>query len=72
MPLRFRYDVAVLYLEQSDYDLDAAIQAYQDDERWEKEHPLDAESGRKRKDVRKTPQSVGMRRFVGAAAGPSR
>ena len=35
-----RYDVALLYLQQSQYDLDAAIAAYQEDEKWEKEHPM--------------------------------
>ncbi|KAF2120090.1 hypothetical protein BDV96DRAFT_485595 [Lophiotrema nucula] len=36
------YDVALLYLQQADYDLDQAIEAYKADERWEKEHPLEA------------------------------
>ncbi|KAF7549582.1 hypothetical protein G7046_g8304 [Stylonectria norvegica] len=35
------YDVALLYLEQSSYDLEAASEAYLDDELWEKEHPQD-------------------------------
>ena len=48
-----RYDVAVLYLEQTDYDLDAAIQTYKEDERWEKEHPHASSSKGKAKD-RKT------------------
>ncbi|ORY63422.1 uncharacterized protein BCR38DRAFT_345664 [Pseudomassariella vexata] len=34
------YDVAVLYLEQSGYDLDEAIEAYVADEEWEKNHPV--------------------------------
>lgn len=33
------YDVAVLYLEQSNYDLEAAVDAYVGDEEWEKSHP---------------------------------
>lgn len=33
------YDVAVLYLEESDYDLGASIEAYLGDEAWEREHP---------------------------------
>ena len=65
LPLRSRYDVALLYLEQSEYDLDAAIQAFQDDESWEKEHPLEHGKG-DGKSMRKTPKSVGMRRFVGS------
>lgn len=33
------YDVAVLYLEQTEYDLEAAIVAYIADEEWEAGHP---------------------------------
>lgn len=33
------YDVALLYLEQSGYDLGVAAQAYFDDEAWERNHP---------------------------------
>lgn len=33
------YDVALLYLEQSSYDLAAAVESYFDDEAWEKAHP---------------------------------
>ncbi|KAG6054462.1 hypothetical protein E4U17_003772 [Claviceps sp. LM77 group G4] len=33
------YDVAVLYLEQSHYDLGASVEAYLGDEAWEREHP---------------------------------
>lgn len=32
------YDVAVLYLEQSGYDIENAVTAYLDDEKWEQEH----------------------------------
>ncbi|KAJ6446549.1 peptidoglycan-binding lysin domain-containingprotein [Purpureocillium lavendulum] len=34
------YDVALLYLEQSAYDLGDAIEAYRDDEAWERNHPM--------------------------------
>lgn len=34
------YNVAILYLKGSDYDLDAAIGAFKADERWEKDHPM--------------------------------
>ncbi|KAF2143307.1 uncharacterized protein K452DRAFT_247755 [Aplosporella prunicola CBS 121167] len=34
------YDIALLYLEQADYNLDTAIEAYKADERWEMEHPM--------------------------------
>jgi len=56
-----RYDVALLYLEQADYHLEAAVQAYQDDERWEREHPMDDKGKSKSK------KAVGMRRFVGSS-----
>ncbi|KAK6078557.1 hypothetical protein SCUP234_06180 [Seiridium cupressi] len=35
------YDVAVLYLEQTDYDLEAATVAYIADEEWEANHPVE-------------------------------
>ena len=69
VPPALRYDVATLYMQQADWDFDAAIEAYKEDERWEKEHPMLArEKGKKAK-------SIGMRRFVGSsasAAGPAR
>ncbi|MCJ1469029.1 hypothetical protein MMC07_007661 [Pseudocyphellaria aurata] len=34
------YNVALLYLEQSKYDLDAAVEAYLADDKWEREHPI--------------------------------
>ena len=52
--------MALLYLKQVDYDLDAAIDAYKDDERWEKEHPLEASVTGKGKRV-----DAGRRRFTG-------
>ena len=33
------YDMALLYLEQSEYDLEESMQAYFDDEAWERRHP---------------------------------
>ncbi|KAI0128634.1 hypothetical protein BJ170DRAFT_622418 [Xylariales sp. AK1849] len=35
------YDVAVLYLEQANYDLETATEAYVDDEEWEASHPVE-------------------------------
>ncbi|RDL40401.1 uncharacterized protein BP5553_00380 [Venustampulla echinocandica] len=35
------YDAAVSYLKLADYDLDMAILSFKDDERWEKEHPME-------------------------------
>ncbi|KAN0115096.1 hypothetical protein V8E51_004640 [Hyaloscypha variabilis] len=55
------YDVALLYLKEVDYDLEAAIEAYKDDERWEKEHPIEANV----KGKGKTRNDVGRRRFTG-------
>jgi hypothetical protein len=53
--------VALLYLNQAGYDLEAAIEAYKDDERWEREHPLDANINGKGKDETK----CWTRRFTG-------
>jgi len=36
------YDIALLYLQQADYNLEAAITAYKADEKWEKEHPMNS------------------------------
>lgn len=46
------YDIALLYLKQVDYDVDAAVEAYLSDEKWEKEHPMEANVKGKRKDDR--------------------
>lgn len=54
------YDVALLYLKQVDYDLEAAIEAYKEDERWEKEHPIQASAKGKGKG-----HDIGKRRFTG-------
>lgn len=56
--MRYRYDVALLYLKQADYDFDAAVETYRDDERWEREHPLNVKDKAKKSDV-------GKRRFTG-------
>ena len=44
IPMSLRYDVALLYLHQADYDLDCAVEAYLEDEKWEKEHPMEGSS----------------------------
>ncbi|KAI1327858.1 hypothetical protein F5Y16DRAFT_181498 [Xylariaceae sp. FL0255] len=36
------YDVALLYLEQADYDVHAATETYFADEEWERTHPVEA------------------------------
>ncbi|KAF2642132.1 hypothetical protein P280DRAFT_293764 [Massarina eburnea CBS 473.64] len=58
---RYRYDVALLYLQQADYNLDDAIAAYKADERWEKEHPLEA--------AKKGKKPSGRRRWGGGSGG---
>jgi hypothetical protein len=55
------YDVALLYLEQAGYDLEAAVTAYKDDEKWEKEHPMKSNiTGNGKKS-----HIIGKRRFTG-------
>ena len=44
IPVSLRYDVALLYLQQADYDLDRAVEAYLEDEKWEKDHPMQGSS----------------------------
>ncbi|KAF2160935.1 hypothetical protein M409DRAFT_28541 [Zasmidium cellare ATCC 36951] len=61
------YDVAMLYLKNADWNLEAAIDAYKEDEQWEKAHPLEAQSKKKGKSAK----DVGMRRFVGASTSVS-
>lgn len=53
--------MALLYLEQANYDLDLASDVYKDDERWEKENPIHG----KGKGKARTPGDVGRRRFTG-------
>ena len=57
IPLRYRYDVALLYLRQADYDVDAAVETFKADEKWEKEHPMEVAS------KGKAGQSSGRKRF---------
>lgn len=59
------YDVAVLYLEQSSYHLENAMTAFRADERWEKEHPLQAA----KKGKAPAPQAAGKRRWFGGSGG---
>ena len=61
LDLLFRYDIAVLYLEQTNYDLELAMGVYEDDERWEKENPI----SRNGKGKGKTKFDLGRRRFTG-------
>ncbi|KAF1844381.1 uncharacterized protein K460DRAFT_419303 [Cucurbitaria berberidis CBS 394.84] len=52
------YDVALLYLDQANYNLEQAIAAYKADEQWEKEHSLEAAKKGKAK-----AQSSGRRKW---------
>lgn len=61
---RNRYHVALLYLDQADYDLEAAVATYKEDETWEKEHPMEANV----KGKGKTSHDLGRRRFTGRRA----
>lgn len=63
VPFSLRYDVALLYLNNADWDLDAAIDAYRDDEQWETDHPLETKQQAKKG---KSASSVGRRRFLGS------
>lgn len=65
VPPSLRYDVALLYLKNADWDLDAAIDAYREDEQWEKDHPLEAQQQAKKG---KSASSVGRRRFLGSSS----
>lgn len=62
LPPSLRYDVATLYLQQNEWSLETAIDAFKDDERWEAEHPLEAKAMGKGKSAK----TAGIRRFVGS------
>lgn len=53
-------------MQQADWDFDTAVEAYKEDERWEKEHPMQVQ------DKGKKAKSVGMRRFVGSGANAAK
>lgn len=60
------YEIALLYLEQAEYDLAEAIGVYQDDERWERENPLQGEGvNGDLKGKGKRVASIARRRFTG-------
>ncbi|KAH7128306.1 hypothetical protein B0J11DRAFT_431418 [Dendryphion nanum] len=61
------YDVALMYLQQSDYDLDQAMEAFKADEKWEIEHPLEA--ARHGKAKAKAPQALGRRKWAFGGSG---
>jgi len=41
-----------MYLKNAGWDLDSAIDAYRDDEQWEKDHPLQAQEHAKKENGR--------------------
>ena len=61
IPVHFRYDIALLYLQQSKYDLSLAVETYLADEKWEKENPL---QGAARGDKKGQKRKVGMQTGV--------
>lgn len=59
------YDVAVLYLGQAGWAMDKATEAWQEDERWEKEHPLQPKVNKVGKGKGRGMSEVWRRRFTG-------
>jgi hypothetical protein len=59
------YEVALLYLQQGDYDVERAVENYQADERWEKAHPLEAAKRGKSK----ASQHSGRRKWLFGGSG---
>ena len=59
--MSLRYDVALLYLQQADYDLDRAVEAYLEDEKWEKEHPMEEGSSKGKTAPKPARRKVGIR-----------
>lgn len=48
------YDVAVLYLEQNQYDIDTAVANYVADEEWERQHPVRSDGRDKGRPLRRS------------------
>ncbi len=65
------YDIAVLYLENADYDLAMAVQTYQADEAWEREHPLEAGQSKGKGTVNKRSWKRASQAAFLRRAGPS-
>ena len=57
--------MALLDLEQASYNLENAMVSFKADERWEKEHPLQAAKKGKTPAV----QAAGKRRWFGGSGG---
>lgn len=61
------YDVAVLYLQQAEWDMDKAAEAWMEDERWEIEHPMKPDE-KVRVKGKGSMSEVWKRRFTGGRA----
>lgn len=46
------YDVAELYVKQAKGDVDMALEAWQEDEKWERENPFEKGKMGRRKNIR--------------------
>lgn len=57
------YDVALLYLKQLDFNLESAIEAYREDEKWEQENPLKYKGMYRNKCTIKSPSMSSYVRF---------
>lgn len=66
------YDVAVLYLEQTGFDEEKAKESWEEDERWEREHPLHPKAGADGRDKGKGMSEVWRRRFTGKSVEEKR
>ncbi len=59
------YEVAVLYLQAADYELEAAVGSFLEDERWERENPMAGDEGRAGARGRKGKSSIGSQHVQG-------
>ncbi|KAL6720404.1 hypothetical protein ACLMJK_002326 [Lecanora helva] len=60
VPVQLRYDIAVLYLQQANYNLDLAVETYLADEKWGREHPMER-SSQSKKAQKPSRHKVGIR-----------
>lgn len=61
------YEVAGLYLERGGGVLEEACRLWEEDERWERENPVNGKGKGKGKGRAGLAKTVGLRRFVGEA-----
>lgn len=60
IPVHLRYDIALLYLQQSDYNLGLAVEEYLADEKWEKENPMEGVSKRGKAGQKPGKRKIGL------------